>query len=154
MVLLTVRLFHSATDSFELELDENSPIQVLKKNIFRQFCVPPIQQCLVSRGKKLEEDFKISDYLLGNGSTVHVLVRTAEILRIVIISPGIKKFKLNLSSRTQVEDFRELVARNLPPTTPANFKIRYKGAELVGDKILGDYNMKCKCKVIIDLENT
>ena len=149
MLQLTVRVFHSA-ETFQIEIDENSPVEKLMKMIFQHTRVPLIEQCLVSRGKKLEEDFNLNDYILLSGNIVHLLVRPQEILKIVVLFPDIKKFKLSLSSKTQVEDFRDLITKKLPSSTPNSFRIRHKGFVLENGKTLGDYNMKHKCKVIVD----
>ena len=53
----------------------NEEVSVLKASVYKSFDLSPKRQCLIFKGKILEEGKTVKDYELENGSIVHLIVK-------------------------------------------------------------------------------
>ena len=53
----------------------NEEVSILKASVYKSFDLSPKRQCLVYKGKILEEGKTVKEYDLENGSIVHLIIK-------------------------------------------------------------------------------
>ena len=53
----------------------NEEVSILKASVYKSFDLSPKRQCLVYKGKILEERKTVKEYDLENGSIVHLIIK-------------------------------------------------------------------------------
>ena len=53
----------------------NEEVSILKASVYKSFDLSPKRQCLVYKGKILEEGKSVKEYVLENGSIVHLIIK-------------------------------------------------------------------------------
>lgn len=59
---------------FELEIQPSDTITRIKELIQEKMEIPPPQQTLVFNGQKMSDEKKLSEYGLGDGASVHLIL--------------------------------------------------------------------------------
>jgi len=148
-MLVNFRKFKTG-DIVPLEVDEEMSVERLKSLLWLELMVTPLQQCLVVHGKKLEEDMYVRDYPIKSGDTVHLLEREVNQMKVLVYSAGHHKLKITVNSNTFIDDLRAVIQKQLHE--PRSFRMELKGRELEDCKVLGDYPIRCKSKIVISFD--
>jgi hypothetical protein len=148
-MLVNIRKFKTG-ELYPLEIAEDISVERLKSTLWIELLVTPLQQCLVVHGKKLEEDMYVSDYPIKSGDVIHLLEREVEQMKILVYSEGHHKLKITVNSNTFIDDLRAVIQKLLQETR--GFRMELRGKELDDCKILGDYPVRCKSKIIVTFD--
>lgn len=74
-ITLMVKLVSEGAKNITVQVEPTDTIRSLKKKIREKVNVPVDNQHLIFATSPLDDDAKISDYELQNGSTIHLIVR-------------------------------------------------------------------------------
>lgn len=61
--------------NIQIAIEPNMTISQIKQKIFEKENIPVDQQRLIHQGKQLEDQQKLTDYNITNGSTLHLILR-------------------------------------------------------------------------------
>src|SRR5580704_8650689 len=67
-----------AGERLTVDVEPTYTIRNIKEEVQQQIGIPPYRQRLIYSGKQLEDDRTVERYNLGNGSTLHLVLRLTE----------------------------------------------------------------------------
>lgn len=149
MITLQIRNYHT-TEVSEVSVDPNSTIQEIKRNVSDKLMIPPLKQCLVCKGKKLENEESLTYHGIIEGTLIHLLIKDIEEMTLLVYCPGLRKMKVHLYNKSHVEDLRRAIAKYVP-SDAIEFKLLFHGTELEDERLLCDYKLKHKAKIIVSI---
>ncbi|XP_077986247.1 ubiquitin-like protein 4A [Glandiceps talaboti] len=77
-MLITVKILQAQGKECSIEVTATDSISEVKQLVARELDVPVDQQRLVFRGKTLADGQSLSDYNIGPGTKIHLVIRRSE----------------------------------------------------------------------------
>ena len=127
-------------ETLALESEVNDTIKDLKTKIEDRIGLPVGRQRLIYANKELEDLYKISDYDIKKGSTLHLLLRLTPQMQIPVIFESGKSITLDVKPHDTIQHVKEII-QNLEKIPTENQILMYDAVQLGNRYTLSDYNI-------------